>query len=290
MPELPLSENTDQQISAGIAPRVSMHMVWEELLAFASLEKGTLHTIYRLLRNPGRTISTYLEGERGRLTNPLRFLAMSTAFITVMFVLFMPREEIKQQMQMGADAVREEMDEQLEVTETAPSVSVEQIDDLLEVLEVEGQDRIVRSNASRAREILDEEIWDRLADIYYSWMNVFLLAALPVNSVLTRIIFARSRLNFAEHLVVNSFILGFQNFLAVMTLVPRVSVLSEVMFFGYMLLSFGFQFVAWRQVFDARGVLWNLLNFAMIVLSMCVYMIIQGVAMAFLVFQGVVSL
>ncbi|MFK7734711.1 MAG: DUF3667 domain-containing protein [Pirellulaceae bacterium] len=287
---MPPPELTEPQISVSSTPRVSMQMVWEELLAFASLEKGTLHTIYRLLRRPGGTIRAFLAGERGKLTNPLRFLAMSTAFITVMFVLFMPRDEIEQQMQMGAEAVREEMDEKLVDSEVVPSVSVQQIDNLLEVLEVEGESRIVRSNASRAREILDEQIWDRLSEIYYSWMNVFLLLALPVNSVLTRIAFTRSGLNFAEHLVVNSFILGLQNFVAVMTLVPRVSVLPEVMFVGYVLLSFGFQFIAWRQVFDVRGILGNLLNLTMIVFSVAFYMILQGIGMAALVFRGVISL
>ena len=289
MPEPP--ETTRRETSSFTAARVSMQMVWEELFAFASLEKGTLHTIYRLCRHPGGTILAFLNGERGKLTNPLRFLAMSTAVITVLFVLFMPREEIEEQMQIGAEAVRDQtMDEQLKDTEVVPSISVEQIDNLLEVLEVEGENRIIRSNAGRAREILGEQIWDRLSDIYYSWMNVFLLAALPINSVLTRIAFARSGLNFAEHIVINSFILGVQNFFAVMTLVPRVSVLPEVMYFGYMLLSFGFQFVAWRQVFDARGIVGSLLNLAMIFLSIGFYLVLQAVGMAVLVFSGVSSM
>lgn len=280
------------------ADRISMKMIGEELLAFFSFERGSLHTTYRLLVAPGSTIRDYIQGDkhaRRRLTNPLRYLAMSTAFVTVAYVLFMPRELFTEDVKNGMDAGEGLVaDAGLVASESGPAnyqanpisdvastemdSKTEQVRQLLAEIEAEATSIDLRLNAREAAADLDATVPSRVADITMAWMNVFLLAALPVNALLTWLAFRKSRFNLAENLAVNAFILGFQNVLAVAMLIPTVLGPAAVFSVVYMLISAIYQFIAWKRVFELTGILRTLLCLFVVMLSVVAFLAVQGIA------------
>ena len=82
-------------------------------------------------------------------------------------------------------------------------------------------------------------------------------------------------------MVSNAYILGVQNLAAV--LVVPLALLGWADFgtssLIYMLLSFVYQFVAWKQVFQIRGFLQTILGLLAIILSILGFMLLQGIAM-----------
>lgn len=255
-----------------------MSMVAEEFLAFLSMERGALYTSVRLLRSPGSTILQFLDGASGvrrRLTNPLRYLAMSVALVTLAYVLFLPSDNFARDIENGmsfsntADPLAEE-DESILALRTQASTALDGIAE-------QADDRMLRLNAKEASETLQETLAERLGEITLTWMNVFLLAVLPMNTLLTWIVFRRAKFNLAEHFVINAFILGFQNVLAIAMLPP--SVLIDVALFTllYMLFSFAFQFIAWKQVFGVKRMWPNLFCFGLVLISAFAYVMLQAV-------------
>ncbi len=258
-------------------------MVGEELLAFLSLERGGLHTSYRLLVSPGKTIRSYLDGQEGvrrRITNPLRYLAMSTALVTLAYLFFMPRAQFNAQFELGQDLGAGVTGGTESLDEDASTLDVKTIavNRLLSEIEEQSEDMAMQLNAREAKKVLEQTTASRVGDITLAWMNLFLLSSLPLNACLTLLAFRRSEFNVAEHFAINAFILGFQNLAAVVVLVPGVIVDMGVSSAIYMLLSFTFQFVVWRQVFQWRGVLQNVWGFLVLIVSVLSYVTLQGVA------------
>lgn len=258
-------------------------MVAGELLAFLSLERGGLHTTFRLLVSPGKTIRNYLDGKHGvrrRITNPLRYLAMSTALVTVAYVFFMPRDQFSADFELGQGmgAGMAEDSEEVSVEESTILAKTDEVAQLLSEIEQGSEDRNLRQNAREANVAMQATTATRVGDITLAWMNVFLLAALPLNTILTYVAFRRSGFNLAEHCAINAFVLGFQNVAAVCVLVPgslgNMGISSAI----YMLLSFTFQFIVWRQVFVLRGFQRNAWGFVMLLVSVFSYITLQGVA------------
>ena len=86
------------------APRISLRMVLDELLAFVSMERGSLHTTLHLLKSPGVSILNYVHGVPGarrRFTNPLRYLAMSVALVTLAYVLWLPSDSFSSDIEQS---------------------------------------------------------------------------------------------------------------------------------------------------------------------------------------------
>ena len=259
-------------------------MVFEEFMAFVSLEKGALFTTYKLSTNPGKTIRSYLDGERKRLTNPMRYLAMSTALVTLAYVMFMPRtdfgDEFEQGMKFGGEtdvsAALGEPDNE-ELAQKASTSTT-----LLAEIEQETESPFLRSKARIAREAMEETLSQRVGDVSLTWMNVLLLAALPINAVLTWLVFRKAKLNFAEHFATNAFILGLQNILAIIMLFP--SLIGGMALFTaiYMVMSFTYQYIAWRNTFRFKGVFGHCFGFIILLVSAFAYLSMQGIVTVFL--------
>ena len=260
--------------------RLSMQHVARELVQFVTWEKGALYTTKQLLLKPGRTTRRYLDGERTRLTNPIRYLLMSTALVTFAFVAGMPRATYLDQAQMGEFAQDSPM---FAAPEEDPQVGdmLIQVEELISKIEAEVENPYIRVNCRRALDVLQASFMEQMAEISLTWMNVFLLGALPINAVISRLAFRHAQLNLAEHIAVNAYILGIQNIVGIGLVVaaylgPIAAWSTPV----YLLLSFLYQFWAWRQAFELQGagkVLWGL---AVLVLSIFSFLLLQGVAMA----------
>ncbi|MFK7767958.1 MAG: DUF3667 domain-containing protein [Mariniblastus sp.] len=252
--------------------RLTFQFVWNEFWAFFSLEKGSLHTFGRLVRQPGKTIHAYLNGERGRLTNPIRFLLMACAIVTAVFVIGMPRDMyVKAAQGISFD---EKVEPELEQKLSAAREMLTEVRD-------ESPKGFLKMNCELAIESLDQSFAKRFAEASLTWMNVILLLALPVNAVISWVCFRNANLNFTEHIVANSYIIGIQNLMSIV-LVP-LAILNWVDFnvggVVYVVASFAFQFLAWKQTFNVRGYLSYAICIAGLLVSVVGFVILQAIAM-----------
>ncbi|MEO1525041.1 MAG: hypothetical protein AAFX06_06375 [Planctomycetota bacterium] len=266
-----------------------MKMIGEEFLAFFSLERGALLTTKRLATQPGLSIRQYIAGEgntRKTFTNPLRYLAMTTALVTLGFFLFVPRQGLVGDIERGMASQGAERSEKRE-----PEIAAkrQQVVTLLEEIEAESKERLTRANAKLARQSLVESLAGRVGDITLTWMNVLLLASLPLNATLTSICFRKANFNLAENVVINAYVLGMQNIAAVVLIAPgslgeQISGFSTL---AYMFISFCYQFLVWRSVFDLRGWVWGPLGVILVLVSALSYIIMQGIFTFFLLWISI---
>lgn len=267
--------NAAEFMSTDKGHRLTASFVWKEIVAVVSWEKGSAYTLARLCLRPGKTIHAYLDGERQRLTNPIRFLLMTCAIVTAAYLFGLPRNAYKEAAESPLttnswDAVQPEL---LAKVETARSLLAEIRD---------GTDQsFLRRDADMALDALNQSLMSQMSEISLTWMNVFLLFGLPVNAVITWFFFCKANLNFTEHVVANAYILGVQNLAAVLVVPLTLLGWGD---FGtssliYMLLSFVYQFVAWKQVFAIQGFVRYALGLFAILLSILGFMLLQGIAM-----------
>jgi Protein of unknown function (DUF3667) len=263
-------------MNSGIGERLTARFVWKEILAFIAWEKGWPHTAALLCTKPGKTVHAFLDGERERLTNPIRFLLMTCAIVTAAFLLGLPKYAYQNTAEStfknsGWDAVQPEM-----------MGKVEQTRSLLSEIRDEAEQEFLQRDADCALEALDRTLMSQMAELSLTWMNVFLLFGLPINAMISWLFFRSARLNFTEHVAANAYIMGVQNLGAVFT-VPFILLgwadFGTVTLF-YMLLSFVYQFVAWKQVFGIRGIVRYAIGLIAIVLSVIGYVFVQGIALA----------
>lgn len=255
--------------------RLTASFVWSEILAIVSWEKGSPYTLARLCFAPGKTVHSYLDGHRERLTNPIRFLLLTCAVVTAAYVFGLPKntyvEAAESPMTSSSwDSVEPELLEKVNETRA-----------LLSEIRDGTEQNFLKRNADHALDAINQSLMSQMAEISRTWMNVFLLFGLPVNAVITWLFFRRAKLNFTEHVVANAYILGVQNLAAV--LVVPVALLGwgdfGISTLIYMLLSFVYQFVAWKQVYQIRGFVRNIIGLFAIILSVLGFMLLQGIAM-----------
>ncbi|MEL6105580.1 MAG: hypothetical protein AAFU85_06075 [Planctomycetota bacterium] len=262
----------------GEQPRISMGMIFEEFLAFFSLERGALLTTKLLASRPGASIRAYLEGAGGSrksMTNPLRYLAMTTALVTLAFFFFIPRQGFVDDVQKGID-FGEQQDGATKKEPSEIESKRQQVVALLTEIETDSKSRLTRANARKARESIVETLAERVGEITIAWMNVLLLVSLPLNACLTSICFRKSNFNVAEHFVINAYILGGQNVAAVVMLVPSgIGELAGVLTGLYLVLSFCYQFIVWRQVFELKTWFWGAFGLGLVLVSATAYLVLQ---------------
>lgn len=254
-----------------------MAMVWGEVSAFLSMEKGVIRTTRDLAFRPGQTIKSYLEGERNGLTNPLRYLFLSAALTaTLMFVAVSMRGPAILPPMNSKPSRPTEVDKKLAQADQLLSEVVKQTSDEQSPL----RSRFRASIARRAREDLKMTVPQRMFDLSITWANAILIAALPINAVLTWAAFRKTEFNLAEHIAVNAFILGFQNFLAIIMLVPGLYVGMHFFTAVYLILSVVYQVGIWRSVFELTGWRQMLLLVGVTLAAFVGFMLIQAISSA----------
>lgn len=257
------------------ARRLTIQFVWAEVLAFLSWEKGAFYTAPRLMVRPGKTIRAYLDGKRDRLTNPIRFLLMACAIVTAAFVFLMPRSAYLDENAVGIPDSWESVPPELKERVAAARAILTEIADASE-------EQFLTKNCQDAIQVLERSFASQFGEITLTWMNVFLLFALPINSLISWVCFRKAQLNLAEHFAANAYILAAQNFASLAV------VLLAILNWGdptattgvYMLLSFVYQFVAWKQVFQLSGLLQYVVGFFALLLSVIGFLLLQGIASA----------
>lgn len=66
--------------------RISLNLLMRQLFAFFNFEKGYLHSILLLLKNPGKHIRAFLSTERNRMVNPFKFYFIGASLYAFVFL------------------------------------------------------------------------------------------------------------------------------------------------------------------------------------------------------------
>lgn len=179
--------------------RVNLHhLIHEFLHGVLHVDKGLFFTIKELTVRPGQTIRNYLGGKRVNYFKPFSYLFM----IATVYTLIMHFMDI-------------------------PIINSES------VLEV----------ARATQEIEHDEIMVEINDnlqFFYSWINeryaIFSLLLLPLSAFISFLVFYRTKYNYGEHLVINSYIVGHSTLLLIIG-IPFIYYLPNISTWMFICLS-----------------------------------------------------
>lgn len=154
--------------------RITMKTIWLGLMDIFNLERGLGYTLVALTVRPGHAIREYLEENRTRLVPPFRFLILTVAIGTFLTVQYFNQSDFFEQFQKG----------------------IEQGYNKNEASSIEDRSKFL------------EVYMARTTELYNNYFNLFILAGVPVIALATFWIF-RKNMNYAEHLVVNSYLTSY---------------------------------------------------------------------------------
>ncbi len=201
-----------------IPPRISMQTIYESILALFNFEKGLSFTIKNLLIHPGKTLNNYLfTNERTKHIKPINFLILMVTIAT--FLTFHLIKSSNPEVTGG-----------------------NQIDDVLSGNSINLGDSVPQKlNDAFA-------IFNELVSKYY---HIFQLLKIPFFALATFWLFKKKKFNYAEHLIINSFIIGMTTFLFIITY-PLAFIHMKV--FAFLItLSIVYLFVAYISIFDEKN-------------------------------------
>lgn len=111
--------------------------------------------------------------------------------------------------------------------------------------------------------------------LFYHYFNLFILATVPVAAMVT-LWFFRRRFNYAEHLVVNSYIMGYLTFVYIafspMLFFANFTTLSWV----YSLITLIYSIIVYKQIYQSPGMRGVFAAIATVIVYFLVYYIIIG--------------
>lgn len=201
-----------------IPPRISMQTIYESILAVFNFEKGISFTVKNLLLRPGKALNNYLfTEERSKHIKPMNFLVLT---ITIATFLTFQLLKISGTEALNGNEVNDYM--------TGTRINF-------------GADINLRLN--NAINILNS-----LITKYY---HLFQLSKVPFFALATFLIFRKKQYNYAEHLIINGFIIAMTTFLFILSFPVA---LIKINFFAILIsLSILYNFIAYVAVFNEKN-------------------------------------
>lgn len=222
--------------------RITTRTIWHGVLDIFNLERGLIQTTFSLTRRPGHAIREYLLEDRERLMPPFRYLLFMVAVAALITVQYF---------------------------NSNPSW-------------MEGFTQGYKSATEGAsKNDLDiKNYLEKSTYIFNNYFNLFILASIPVMALVTSWFFRR-RFNYAEHLVINSYVTGY--------LTVTYIVLSPILLFSdfavlsgiYTLITFVYSILAYQQVYQSPGLRGVMASIASVLVYFLLYYIL-----VFIVFIG----
>ena len=199
-------------------PRISMRSIYESILAVFNFEKGLSFTIKNLLLRPGITLRNYLYStERLKHIKPINFL-----FLMVTIATFLTLQFIK--------STNPEILNGTQINDPMNGSSI----NLENLLSDKGNDAFV--------------IFNKMMNRYY---HIFQLLKVPFFALATFWIFGKRKYNYAEHLVMNAYIIGLITFLFIIAFPAML--INMKMFAVLILLSTIYMFVVYMLVYNEKS-------------------------------------
>ncbi|MDX1939563.1 MAG: DUF3667 domain-containing protein [Saprospiraceae bacterium] len=152
--------------------RITSKTIWHGLLDIFNLERGLIYTVVALTTKPGAALREYLYENRKKLVPPFRFLIFTVAIGTFLTLQYFKYNELAQLFETGFKQGAEQED-----------------------------------LSDRGQEFL-QAYMKGITYIYNNYFNVFLLAGVPIMALMTFWLW-RKKMNYAEHLVINSYLTSY---------------------------------------------------------------------------------
>lgn len=201
-----------------IPPRISMQTIYESILAVFNFEKGMSFTIKNLLLTPGKTLTNYLfTAERTKHIKPMSFLILMVTIAT-----FLTLQLIK--------------------SSNPDAMSGNEINDVMAGNSVNLGDGVPQKLNDAV------EIFNTLIKQYY---HIFQLLKIPFFALVTFWIFRKKQYNYAEHLIINSYIIAMTTFLFIV--IFPITFLDMRVFTILIASTIIYMFVAYVLVFEEKN-------------------------------------
>lgn len=230
--------------------RITMRSIWHGILDSLSLERGLIGTTITLTKRPGQAIRDYLLEDRSHLMPPFRYLLFMVAigtFVTIQY--FKSNSAWVQEVEKGFQKGYQKGG----------------------------------SSSSESQEFMKAYL-ENASFLFNNYFNLFILLGVPISAIATFWIFRR-RFNYAEHLVINSYLTGYLTVVYI--------VLTPILFFtDFMILSWIYFIVTiiysifvYKKVFQSPGIRGIAASIGAFISYLVVYYIIiiaLFIAMAFI--------
>jgi len=210
-----------------------------ELREALLVERGFVFTCWRVLTRPAQSLEQILLGTNRRFQDPIKFLFICVTLST-----------LAMNVDFGQKVSVNEVSGTAAATPPDPGLKVVE-EQLLEMIESPESLLTTKFQAKRALRELQVSTADWFMLQTLKWMNLALLIAVPFYAIGTWLVFHR-HFNFAEHLVINSYIFSIQCLLSLLT----VPINTWSMAWGaiaYFVISTIYQLAAWCRIFQIRG-------------------------------------
>jgi hypothetical protein len=139
---------------------------------YLDIDQGIPHTFLCLLKNPGDTTRGYLNGQRKRYSDPVKFMLIAVSVVTLLLLNTKVMTEYTSGFSAGFSG---------------------------------------QSGTKPSKEILAFQ--QDLYNIILSYMQVWLIAFVPIATYFNWLIFKKIKYNLAEHFIFMCFVYGMQNWI-----------------------------------------------------------------------------
>lgn len=219
--------------------RITSKSIWQGVLDSFNLEKGLVQSTISLSKRPGQAIREYLLDNRQRLMPPFRYLFFMVAigtFVTVQYFNSKPSWMTKFNTELQ-----------------------------------QGYKDAASNDAQKA--LFLQAYLEKTSYIFNNYFNLFILAGVPVAALVTMWFFRR-RFNYAEHLVVNSYIMGYLTVVYVLLFPILLFTTFQVLSAIYGIITLIYSVVVYKQVYQSPGFRGVLASIATVGVYFLIYYII----------------
>ena len=222
--------------------RFTLRSIAREVLGELNFEKGILYTLKALALSPAKAIKTYLHEDRTKLVKSSRFLFISVAIATFLTLEYVSLRT-PGSSSTGTTAQTEE--------QVSPEIT----------------------------EKIGAKLLVRVRKLTTDYLNLMMLLSVPIFALITYLSFFKNGMNYAEHLVANTFIWGFITYLYI----PVIPFLANAQFI-FMIVATFYSVIVLYLLFKGTG------RFILLkaILANLLGMFIFPLILALLILMGVV--
>jgi hypothetical protein len=163
--------------------RITTKSLFADFLAVMNLERGVFYTIKGLIMKPSSTNQDYFFGDRRRHAHPLRMLVFTSAIAALLTITLVERTDGG--MNFSINEVPVEMDQYF--ADLTPE--------------------------EQSKKMAEQQLATTFMAFVKKNLNFVYLLMVPIAALFSALFFMKKGFNFAEHLVVNAFMAGINNFI-----------------------------------------------------------------------------
>ncbi len=227
-----------------------------------NLERGILFTLLALIKSPGASTRHYLGEGRLKYSSPFNMLFLSTTLLILLIKFTGYTPGISAVSPSGQQEVQQMGQEQFNAGyDLGQSFGSREISE--------------KDNAEKMEQI--QEKYQQLGRLFNNYFNLILWLYIPIVSFFSWLFKRKSDLNYAEHLVFNSYYTTVINILSLGFFLSRL-VNEAVLYLTYFIITIAYFVYYYRSLFALRWLRAVAEGLAIMIISAVVY----GIAIALL--------